>query len=512
MKRPLFSAGALSFAALLFCACLSLKTIFWLILSVVAVALIVCIFAKVRKWRFSVFICLIIVCIAISRFYIFNLTGPKNSEKLIARTAFVTATVTQEPEYEDGYYVYKIKTDSISFPNVSQKMKLKILLNQKLFQIGDIVEGNFKFYEIDEEYKNTNYAEGIYIRSHPVSISKTGTRPQNFNSFASNIRVKVRNVITRSFPKEVSGILIGLITNGTKHLDDETYAAFKICGLTHTVSVSGMHMALLSNAVLLFVGMLGVAKRTRFLFCLPLLLIYTAVSGFSPASIRSVIMISAAFFGDVFYRRADSLTALGATGIAMLLVSPNLIYSLSFWLSFTSMTGILAATPYCIKLSNMVQIKGLVGDFLRYVITLSLTTVSANFATLPLVVLVWGWFSTVSVIANILISFAISICLIFGLILLSLILLFGENGFFGLLFKPLEYMLWYVRNTSVAVSKIPFNYISVDISTLLGIYCAICVIAAIVFIVKKLPKQKIATAIQFAAVFMITSILLNRIF
>lgn len=511
MKRPLFSAGVLVFAALLLCACLTYKIVFWLSVATLVSALLILILARGKSWSFSAFICLAVCCIAISGFYIFTVKGPENSKKLIGKSVNLTATVTQTPEYKSGYYIYKIKTESIDFPNVNQRINLEICLNKRLFEINDTVKAKMSFYELDEQYKTTNYADGVYVRCYPIKISGTGSKPQNFNSFASGIRVKTINCIIRNLPKEVSGILIGLITNGSKYLDDETYSAFRTCGLSHVISVSGMHMALLSNAIMLFLMQFGLAKRLRFIFCLPVLLLYTAISGFSPAAIRSVIMISTVFLGDMFFRRSDSLTNLGITGFLMLLISPNLIYSLSFLLSFTSMTGILIATPFCIKISNKIHIKGLLGDFLRYITSISFTTISANLATLPMVLLVWSGVSTVSVIANLFISFAVSICLIFGIVLVTLILIFGENDIFVFMFKPIEYILWYIRNTAISISDIPFSYVRMSVSTLLFICCVGCLIAAAVCFVKKLPKQRVWSAVNYATVFMIASIIIYKI-
>ncbi|MBR5451936.1 MAG: ComEC/Rec2 family competence protein [Clostridia bacterium] len=510
MKRPLFSAGVLAFAALLLCACLPYKIVFWLAVAIWISALLILVFAKDKPWHFSVVICLTICSLLVTGFYISTIRGPKTCEILIGKTATVTATVTTKPDFNGTYYVYSVTTDSVDYPNVSQNLNLELCVSKNCLEIGDNFKSTVKFYEIPQDYKTSLYGRSVYLRTYPKEIIKTG-KTSNFLTFSGNLSYKVRKCILRNLPDEVSGILIGLITGGSHYLDDETHIAFKECGLSHIISVSGMHMALLASAVMTLLSLFGISRKIGFWVCVPLLLLYTAISGFSPAAIRSVVMISATFLGNVFYRRSDSLTNLGFTGIVMLLISPYLIYNISFLLSFTSMMGILFAAPFSMRLCNKIFIKGIFGDLARYITSMSLTTISANLATLPLVLLIWNGVSTVSVIANLFICFAVSVCLIFSLPLVTLILIFGENSLFRFMFKPIEYILWFVRYMAISISNIPFSYLRMSVSDLLFVCCIGCAVVALICYLKRLPKQRVWSAVNYSMVFMVASIITYKI-
>ena len=508
MKRPLFSAGALTFAALLLCACLPYKATLFVAIIFFVVALLLVFVARPFKWCFSIVLCFVISSLVITGFYITSITGPETCETLIGKTTTITATVTTEPQFNGTDYVYSITTDSIEYPGAPQRLKLNIYINKKTLSIGDRFKSTVKFYEISSENKPSYYGRSIYLHSYTKKLEKIG-RENNFLTFSGRVSTEVNKCIKKNLPNDVSGILIGLITGGSNDLDDETYIAFKECGLSHIISVSGMHMALLSSAVTMLVSLFGFSKKSGFLLCLPLLLLYTAISGFSPSAIRSVVMILAVYCADLFYLRGDSLNILGATAITMLVASPYLIYNLSFLLSFFAMAGILLSTYISKKLCCRINAVGLMGKGIESVISLSVATVFANLATLPLVLLIWEGVSTVSVIANIAISFAVGVCLIFGIILVLLTILFGGGTVINFLWKPLEYLLWYIRSSAINISNIPFSYIKLNISTFAIILCMIYGVLALYFHIKKAEKQRVIKAAGFASAFIVVTVAIN---
>lgn len=510
MKRTLFSAGALSFAALLLCACLPTTAAIYIAVIALATALLLIFFARHTKWCFSAIICLALCSLVVTRFYITSIQGPKACEDLIGKTATITATVTTEPQFNGEDYVYSITTDSVEFPNAPQNMNLNLYIGKKTLSIGDRFKSTVKFYEIPDKYKPSYYGQSVYLYSYPKQITKIG-ETDNFLTFSGKVSSEVNKCIIKNLPNEVSGILIGLITGGSYYLDDATYIAFKGCGLSHIISVSGMHMALLSSAVMIFSSLFGFSKKAGFLLCIPLLVLYAAISGFCPSAIRSVIMIAAVFCADLFYLRGDSLNILGVTAIAMLLVSPYLIYNLSFLLSFLAMTGILLSVTVSQKLCGRINAVGAIGEGIESVISLSVATVFANLATLPLVLLIWEGVSTVSVIANLAISFVVSFSLIFGMVLTLITMLFGSGIFISFLWKPLEYLLWYIRSVAINISNIPFSYIKLNVTTLAITCSIICLAVAFYMWVRKLGIQRIIKVAGFATAFIIITVAINII-
>lgn len=510
MKRTLFSAGTLSFAALLLCTCLPHIAVIYLSIILLAVTVTFTIFARRFKWCFSAVVCLAICSLLVARFYIVSNEGPESCKALIGKTATLTATVTREPEFNGENYIYTVTTESVEYPNSPQNLKLKLETNKKLLTIGDTFQSSVKFYEISAKYKPSYYGSSVYLFAYPKEITKTG-KTDNFLTFSGNISTEVRKCIVKNLPNEVSGILIGLITGGSYYLDDATYNAFKMCGLSHIISVSGMHMALLSNAIMTMAALFGLSRRKSFALCLPLLILYTAISGFSPSAIRSVVMIAAVLCANSFYLRGDSLNILGGTALVMLVISPYLIYNLSFLLSVLAMAGILLSVPVSHKLCNRINTTYSIGEGIASIIRLAVATVFANLATLPLVLLVWQGVSTVSVLANIAISFVVSFCLVFGMILVLITMLFGGSGI-SFLWYPLEYLLWYIRSSAISISSIPFSYIKLNLSTLAIICASIYGTVAFYMWLKKTERQRALRAIGFASAFALFTAAINIIF
>ena len=506
------TAGLLSAAAIGLCACLPYTTSLVIAVALFVTATGLFIFARKQKWGFSAIICLLIVSVVLSRHYITTVNGPKSCEILVGREAQITGTVIDEPQYKGANtYLYRLRTDKVSSPAAPQNLELCVWVEGKPLEAFDTFKANVRFNSLDKDTYISWYGQGIYLNAKCHSIEKTGKSDPTFESLATEIRIAVRSNITKNLSGDVSGILVGLVTNGTDYLDDETYGAFKTCGITHMVTVSGMHMAIVCTSLGTLLALLGIRKRYGFLLIIPLLVLYAAVSGFSPSAIRSVIMIIAVFSSGLFLRRGDGLNTLGATAVIMLAVSPYLLYNVSFLLSFSAMTGILITAPLQRKIETGVKSVGMLGVVIKYVTTTFVASAAAVIATFPVIVIVYGWVSTVSVLANIAISFVIDVLLIVGLIVVAAAVIIGDNPITEFLYKIIEILLYYVRQTAIFISKLPFGYIKFNISQTAFAVAAVFLLAAVVMLIRKSEIPRVLKAVGCAGFFTLTALLAANI-
>jgi len=126
-------------------------------------------------------------------------------------------------------------------------------------------------------------------------------------------------------------------------------------GVNHILSISGFHMGVI--AFFMFYLLFRVARCSQFLLLhanlrcsvllltIPVLLFYLFLSGAAPATVRSVIMITAFIVALLLERETDPINSLMLAALCILASSPAALFDISFQLSFIAIWGILALTP-----------------------------------------------------------------------------------------------------------------------------------------------------------------------
>ena len=133
--------------------------------------------------------------------------------------------------------------------------------------------------------------------------------------------------------------LLGLRRNIPQDLNE----AFRRTGTAHLLAISGLHVG-----VLLGISLAGSAtllgRKHHLHLIAPLLVIwlYGLLSGMSPSATRACIMGSVYLASLAFGRQRGSLAPIGVAAALMVAVSPSILYSISFQLSFAAIAGIAA--------------------------------------------------------------------------------------------------------------------------------------------------------------------------
>ena len=463
MKRILLSAGALS-ATGIFLLSLFPSTVTYAVtvITFCLAVLFACLYNKYRS-AFSVSFCLLL-SFAVFLSYCFTVTEEEHQKStLIGRTAKITATVIEEPSKGVDSTAYYVETDSVGINGAPQKIRLMLHSSDRQIKEFDRISATVTFEEPDGKYRSSLYPEKVYVDTRTESIKYIG-ESEGFHpyKYMISLRKAVRDSITSNLPDNTEGILAGFIIGGNDLLDDETYGAFKACGISHMIAVSGMHMAVLCSVITKIFESFGIGGRVKVFAIAPLLVLYSALSGFSPSSVRAVIMVCASMTSSIFRKRTDRLNLLGGAAVLMLAVQPNLLFSLSFELSFVSLLGILVLSPaVCAVTTDRLKVRGVLGIILKYICDSAVTSLCASIGTYPIIVIVFGAVSNVSILANIAISFATTTAIIFGMFCVLFDLVFG-GLIASALYSVCDLLLNYIRGTAILISRLPFSYEKYD--------------------------------------------------
>ncbi len=248
---------------------------------------------------------------------------------------------------------------------------------------------------------------GIYVTGKAVDIEPNP--PGSLNGTIFEIRQAIDNAIASVSRMERRAVLSALIIGKTELISRELREAFSRAGASHLLAISGLHVGIVATCSLFMFKLLlsrssfllrraWVLKGAALLSFLPVIG-YGLISGMSPSTQRAVIMICVFLFAFLFDRDYDPANTLATAATAILIVSPQSLFSISFQLSFAAVTAIL----YGFYLMPGLRKKGGGNAVIRFRNTILLFLMVSAFAitgTAPLVMHYFNQFSLLGIVSN----------------------------------------------------------------------------------------------------------------
>lgn len=145
-------------------------------------------------------------------------------------------------------------------------------------------------------------------------------------------------------------LLMGMLLGDRSHLEAEDRAAVTVTGTAHILTVSGLHIGVITAVLLSLLGVQGAFKRW-WQWVLVTLVIggYVILTGASPPAVRAAIMASLAGIGVLRQHTVDGLNLLGASCLVQWWLWPWLTVTPSFIVSTTVTAALLLGVPYWMR-------------------------------------------------------------------------------------------------------------------------------------------------------------------
>jgi competence protein ComEC len=213
-----------------------------------------------------------------------------------------------------------------------------------------------------------------------------------------------------------ASVLSALIVGRRTGLPRELRAAFSRAGVSHVLSISGLHVALVAAAgYTLFRWLLArsrwlllqgnVPKLAVGLSLFPVLL-YAGIAGTNVATTRSVIMILVFLGAVIVDRQRHMVISLAVAALIILLAAPGSAADISFQLSFVAVLGLVLAMerfwPWWNRWAEarLLRLRGWPVRLCRPAAVYATVSISALAATTPLTALHFNQVSFVAPLAN----------------------------------------------------------------------------------------------------------------
>ena len=127
----------------------------------------------------------------------------------------------------------------------------------------------------------------------------------------------------------------------------EINAIFRASGTIHVFAISGLGIGLVATVMVACFSLLGIPRHRWGIPLIPLLSVYTLLTGASPSATRACMMAAIYFGAPLLGRKSDGPTTLSAAAIAQIAWNPHDLQNLSFILSYSAMVGlVLLCRPF----------------------------------------------------------------------------------------------------------------------------------------------------------------------
>lgn len=216
-----------------------------------------------------------------------------------------------------GYYLASHNNKTLKvFIEGSQAEGNEIQLGRKY-----LVKGNFK--------SKPDYSKGIageyYVESH-LSLK------EDLIYKGYKLKDELYHKLSKVINEEGAGVILALSCGDSSYIDYGKREEFNFLGISHIISVSGLHVALIYNLV---------KKLTGKKISLILLLAFVIFTGGKASTVRAFIMILTMAMSINVKRRYEPISSLALAAFIILLMRPYSLLDVGYVLSFLAVLSIL---------------------------------------------------------------------------------------------------------------------------------------------------------------------------
>lgn len=252
--------------------------------------------------------------------------------------------------------------------------------------------------------------------------------------------------------EEEAGVAVALLLGYRHYLERDIITTYSATGVTHILSVSGLHVGLVVFFLLFLFGFLQRLTTTNLKTISTLLVIlfvwlFIFLSGAPPSALRAGFMATFVLLARLLSHHSNSYNLIAISAFLLLLYDPNFLYDLGFQLSYLA---ILSLAIFYRPIENLYLPHSWVSNHIWQIFSMSM---AAQILTFPISLYYFHQFPLLFLLSNIvaipLSSAIVYVGVIFGL--LSCVPLLGYW-----LGQILYYCIAIMNACLAVIQKIPF--------------------------------------------------------
>ena len=268
------------------------------------------------------------------------------------------------------------------------------------------------------------------------SFERTILKAQDFRQQAE------QQLHTLHIGEQDFAVIAAMAMGDKSALNQETKEAYSISGTSHILAVSGLHIGIIFQLIIL---LLGGKRRSKLTIILSTTIVwaYVIFIGFPASAVRAATMLSIYSMVLLSLRPDPTLNTLALAYIIMVLVNPFNIFDIGFQMSFLAVGSILLFYPLFFALLSSHN------NTIRAIWGLFCVSLAAQIGTLPLIVFYFGRISCYSLITSFIAIPAATLILY----LCVLLFILSPLTYISFLASPTEGLMQLVINVLTSITQ-----------------------------------------------------------
>ncbi|PCI32317.1 MAG: hypothetical protein COB54_07405 [Alphaproteobacteria bacterium] len=319
----------------------------------------------------------------------------------------------------------------------------------------------------DFDYARQIWFQGIGAVGYAISKPEILEKGPDTWGLTTRQRQVTAEDIRASLDGDAGGMAAALITGLRAGISKEVVEDMRDSGLAHFLAISGLHMGLLCGAA--FFSSRFLLSRSEYLtlrypikkwaavIAIGAGVVYVLLSGGSTPTVRAFIMALILFLGVLTDRKAISLRLVAIAAMVILVLTPEVILSVSFQMSFSAVVALVAAYEKINIRWNRLsgQSRGWIRRTGFYIGTMLFTTLVAEVAIAPFALFHFNKLVQYGLVANLL-AMPVMASWVMPCIVAYLVL--APFGLGDLALVPMSYGLELIMLIAKTVSETPGSY------------------------------------------------------
>jgi competence protein ComEC len=327
--------------------------------------------------------------------------------------AEIEGLVVRPVDERDRYTLLTIRLEQLQLGGETLSQEFDGLALARVASGGDwrygdriAVSGELETPPEDEQFSYRDYLarQGIYSYLQNAG-ARLLTREQGSRllGWIYSLRQRALGSLYRAFPDPEAALLAGILLGVEAQIPEPVTEAFRDSGTSHIIAISGFNMAIVAGLFAVLASR-WLGRRRGALAALLAIVLYTFLVGAGASVVRAAIMSGLSLLAAQIGRRGNGLNTLAITAGLMALADPDVLWDVSFQLSFLATLGlVLYAGPLMDgfvrlaerKVSNETarRIAKPVGEYFLF-------TLAALLTTLPIMVFYFQRLPLLSPLAN----------------------------------------------------------------------------------------------------------------
>lgn len=372
--------------------------------------------------------------------------------KIIGHSVTLSGIVSEDADTgKNGELVVRLKNIRINGHQVAGSVWVSAGTKRNDVKRSDVVTVKGKLAE-----GFGSFAASMY-RAEVVKVERPEPGDQ-----ALKLRDWFSDGVRQAIPEPEASLGVGYLVGQRRSLPPELDDALRVAGLMHIVVASGYNLTILVRlARRLF------EKISKYLAAISaggMIVAFVLVTGLSPSMSRAGLVAGLSLLAWYYGRKFHPLVLLPFAAAITLLVNPSYGWNdLGWQLSFAAFAGVMILAPllqsYFFGDKKPGTVRQILGE-----------TIAASIVTLPILIIAFGQFSNVAIIANLLILPFVPLAMLLTFIAgIGALVLPSAASIVGL---PASWLLHYMVAVAEYVAKLPWAMTEIEVSPFVayGVY------------------------------------------